>query len=160
MPSETIEVSTHVANQGAPIWRRLFALVYDLFLLCAISMCYSAAALGIYLLIFGAPADQDYQPIFQGIAFQLGWFLSLVAFFYYFWITGGQTAGMRAWRIKLVSTQNKNVTPAACFKRVIVGLPSFFVFFLGYLYRFIDKNKDCLHDKLSQTRVVVTEKNK
>ena len=49
---------------SAPLWRRFAALVYDTFLLGAISMAYGAVVTAIGA-AFGAEQTQDYSPMFE-----------------------------------------------------------------------------------------------
>ena len=56
---------------AAPVWRRLAALLYDSFILLAISFLYGAAAT-----LAGTLAgwhQADYQPMFRHWLFTLGW---------------------------------------------------------------------------------------
>lgn len=76
----------------APLWRRLAASVYDGLLLLALWM---VAAL----------ADAIVRPLLQlpptNHPFQLLLFLIGLGFFGWFWTHGGQTLGMRAWRLQV-----------------------------------------------------------
>ncbi|MDD3765251.1 MAG: RDD family protein [Nevskiales bacterium] len=76
----------------APIWRRLAAAVYDGLLL-----------LGLWMVILlidavvrnAAGLDREWH-LLRGLLFVIG-----LAFFGWFWTHGGQTLGMRAWRLQL-----------------------------------------------------------
>lgn len=141
----------------APLPRRLASIVYDAFLVVAISMLYGALVLAVQVLVFG-PGEKDYQPTVKGPLFQLGWYLSIAVFYYYFWRKSGQTAGMRAWRLKLVNENGDRPSRAQCAIRILLAPFSLLLFGLGYLWCLVDKNGDAIHDKLSGTRVVVTSK--
>lgn len=141
----------------AALPRRLASIVYDAFLVIAISMLYGALVLAVQVLVFG-PGEKDYQPTVEGPLFQLGWYLSIAVFYYYFWRKSGQTAGMRAWRLKLVNEGGDRASPTQCAIRILLAPFSLLLFGLGYLWCLVDKNGDAIHDKLSGTRVVVEPK--
>lgn len=150
---------------SAPLWRRFAALVYDVFLLAAISMAYGAVVTAIGA-AFGAGQTQDYSPMFKaggvGELVLLGWVLTLAAFYVLSWHFRGQTVGMKAWRLQVIDadhladTQHPSLIRAA--QRSAWGLLSFAMFGVGYWYRFIDTEQRCLHDKLSRTQVIVLPK--
>lgn len=149
---------------SAPLWRRFAALVYDIFLLGAISMAYGAIVTAIGA-AFGAGQTQDYSPMFKaggvGELVLLGWVLTLAAFYVLSWHFRGQTVGMKAWRLQVIDaastdTQHPSLIRAA--QRSAWGLLSFAMLGVGYWYRFIDSEKRCLHDKLSRTQVIVLPK--
>ncbi len=150
-------------QNSAPLWRRLAALVYDSLILLAISMAYGAlvtltGALG------GQTQEAKYQPMFHaGGSAELvliGWILCLVFFYVGFWQRSGQTLGMRAWRLKLVDAHDNNakISMSRCLQRAAWGAPSVIFFGLGYWYRFISPTRQCLHDKLTRTQVIVIPK--
>jgi len=154
--------STNTSNKplSAPLWRRFCALGYDLFLLGALSMCYGAAVIGASMIMFAPPENNDYQPLVNGGLFQLGWLACLCAFYAFFWLRGGQTAGMRAWEIRLIAEPPYPITIYAVIIRLLVGIPSFALLGFGYVWRFFDKNQQCLHDKLSHTHVIIQRRPK
>lgn len=82
----------------APIWRRLAALFYDGLLYLALLM----AGLVLALPVVAAFVAKDAQTplhnyaILQAYAFVLG-----AGFFGFSWVRGGQTLGMRVWRLQV-----------------------------------------------------------
>ena len=77
-------------------------------------------------------------------------------FYSYFWIKNqGQTLGMQAWRIKLVTAENKNITLKDSIKRCFFSI----ILFPGYLWILIDKDKLSWADILSNTKIVNLSKN-
>lgn len=142
---------------AASLPRRLASIVYDAFLVIAISMLYGASVLVVQILMFGS-GEKNFQPTVQGPLFQLGWYMSIAAFYYYFWRKSGQTVGMRAWRLKLINENGDRPSPAQCAIRILLAPFSLLLFGLGYLWCLVDKNGDAAHDKLSSTRVVITPK--
>lgn len=143
---------------AAPVWRRLAALLYDSFILLAISFLYGAVATFI-----GAVAgwhQADYQPMFSHWAFTLGWVFLLAAFYIWFWHKSGQTIGMRTWRLKLVDARNPTITPSwrLCTLRAVVTPPLLMLGGVGYWYGLADRHRRCLHDRCSRTHVIEVAK--
>lgn len=83
-------------------------------------------------------------------------FLSTLGFYLFFWRRGGQTLGMRAWRLRLVNSRSGPLTGLQCALRCVVAIGSL-VGFLGYFWLWLDKERLTWHDRLSYTRVVVDE---
>jgi uncharacterized RDD family membrane protein YckC len=145
---------------SAPLWRRLAALLYDGFILLALSFFYGAV-----ITLIGALAgwhQGEYQPMFHHWIVFVGWVLTLIAFYCWFWHKSGQTVGMRAWRLKLVSQFDNSQTPnwQQCLVRSLVAIPSVLLGGIGYWCSFFDTQKRSLHDRISRTQVLLTEKEK
>lgn len=136
--------------------RRLAALLYDAFLVAAIWML-----LG-YLVqfIFGPESNQVVEgrvltdPLQDAVLFclMLG---SSATFYCYFWMSRGQTLGMLAWRLKVQDHHGDIVTLRQALLRFALAWPAFLCAGLGYLWLYLDKNGDALHDRLSGTEVVL-----
>ncbi len=77
----------------APLWRRLISAVYDGLLLLGLWMAAALLDLIIRDALLGLPR---YWLWMQFYLFGVGLF-----FFAWFWVRGGQTLGMRAWRIQV-----------------------------------------------------------
>ena len=82
-------------------------------------------------------------------------YILLVSFLYYgwFWTHGGQTLGMRTWKVKILTQDHKAVTWPLAFKRFILAIISWGCVGLGLLWKFADKEQLTWHDKLSGTRL-------
>ncbi len=80
-------------------------------------------------------------------------FLLLIAFFFFdgFWRHGGQTLGMRAWRIRVEGMNSEDVTFKQSLHRFLAGL---FAFGFTLLYMYGNASQLALHDKLSKTRII------
>ncbi len=139
----------------AGLIRRLAALLYDAFLVLAIWMALGFAA----QLIAGAETNQvidgrvQTDPVFGLLLFVL-MCASAAAFYVWFWIRGGQTLGMLAWRIRAQSRDGSPMSIRQALLRFLCAWPSFFLFGLGYLWLYFDPQGDAAHDRLSRTRVV------
>jgi len=140
----------------APLWRRLAALVYDLLLLAGLSIGYSALALLGHRIVAGPLAEGEL--LTDGYWFQLGWLAVIMGFYVFFWRRGGQTLGMRAWRIRLESVDGALPDLKQCLLRCVVAPPALAVAAVGYLWCLVDRQGATLPDRLTQTRVVVVPK--
>lgn len=150
--------STATSPLPAPIWRRLAALLYDVFILTALSLLYGALVTGIAAASGSQP--QDYQPMFSSVLFPLGWVLTLVGFYCFFWVRSGQTIGMKTWHLKVVQKRDASRTPdlPQCLLRALVAAPAVTLFGVGYIYGALHPARITLQDKLSDTRVVMVPK--
>jgi uncharacterized RDD family membrane protein YckC len=84
-------------------------------------------------------------------------FLSPAVFFGWFWTHGGQTLGMRAWRLKLLDSSGNPVTWRQSLIRYGAAWLSLLALGLGYIWVWIDPQGLSWHDRLSGTRLVVLE---
>lgn len=85
----------------ASLPRRLAAIVYDGLLLAGVLFGATALALGVAVAMVGGDAFKAHNPLTGNPFFST--YLLLVCFFFYggFWTYGGQTLGMRAWRLRV-----------------------------------------------------------
>ncbi len=123
--------------------RRFAAIFYDLLLL--LSVLFVATAL---ILPFNA-----------GQAFTQHWLYSLylliVSFIFYgwFWTHGGQTLGLRAWKLQVLTFDSQSITWFQAFLRFSGAIVSWTALGFGFLWALIDKNKRCWHDVFSKTDI-------
>jgi uncharacterized RDD family membrane protein YckC len=61
---------------------------------------------------------------------------------------------MRAWRIRLVSANDRTVTWPRCLLRLLVGCVSVGAFGLGVLWALVDSNNRAWHDLAAKTLLV------
>lgn len=144
-PSRKGAQASPPAPQPPGLLRRLGALFYDGVLLLGI---FFFATLALLPLRGGAafqPSSPAYQAYLLGVAF---------LFFGGFWTRGGQTLGMRAWKIRLRSADGGAVSWRQAGLRFIAALFSFGLFGLGFLAALADPQKRCWHDRASGTRMV------
>ena len=86
---------------------------------------------------------------FRLLLHNLAWLLTLL-WFGWLWLHGGQTLGMRAWKIKLVGDSGQ-VTLKALVVRFIIATGSLG---LGHLWLLFDKKGGALQDRLSHSRLL------
>jgi uncharacterized RDD family membrane protein YckC len=87
-------------------------------------------------------------------------FIVLFWFNLHFWRRGGQTLGMRAWRLRLINDNKGPLTLMQCLVRFLVAIGSTLVFFLGYFWVWFDKEGLTWHDRYSNTRIIREPKKK
>ena len=124
---------------------RLAALLYDALVLACV--WFFAATLAVAL--NGGQALPPQHPL-------LSLYLLLVSFGFvgWFWTHGGQTLGMKAWKIRLVETGGGPVGWKAALIRYLLALLSLACLGLGYLWVIVEPQKRSWHDLGSNTRVV------
>ena len=86
--------------------------------------------------------------------------VTVIGFFSIFWVKNGQTLGMQAWRIKLVTVDGETLTMKHCLLRAFGAMLSIACLGLGYLWCLFDRQKRYWHDSLSGTRLVLLPKRK
>lgn len=74
------------------------------------------------------------------------------------WRRGGQTLGMRPWRLKVVADDGTQANRAQLWKRYAAATLSLAAAGLGFLWSLIDAESRTWHDRLSGTRLVRLEK--
>lgn len=138
----------HAAAPG--LGRRLAAICYDLLLVLGI------------LLVAAAPL-----PAIPEATRQLWWCMLLIRiyllgviflFFGWFWVHGGQTLGMRAWRLRVVRHCGGELTWRHAGRRFLAAALSWLSGGIGFLWCLVDRRKFTWHDHLSGTRLVLLAK--
>jgi len=140
--------------------RRLLAMIYDTLVATAVGMC--AAMVMIVTLVvmlkngaldlqgYAEPADLIQASFGYKLLIQTWVGLWIAGFFLWFWRRGGQTLGMRAWRLRIYSTVEEPMTWPRLFIRLAASLGG-----LGTLLVLFDfKNKQSLQDRLAKTEVL------
>jgi uncharacterized RDD family membrane protein YckC len=139
-------------NQPRPasLFRRLAALFYDSLLLLALWF----VATALLLPLSGGEAIHSSNPL-------LTTYLLFVSFFFYgwFWMHGGQTLGMRSWRLQLRNLREGPITWWQALLRFLVAIPAAGLLGLGYFWMLVDRRKLTWHDRYSETTVVQLDEN-
>lgn len=123
----------------AGLIRRLAAIAYDSLLLVAVLMFATA----IITPLTGGESIKAGNPLFTGYLFIVCYF-----FFAWFWLHGGQTIGMRSWKIRLQETNGHRITLWHALLRFITGLPAWLCFLMGGIALALDQVPD-VHQSLS-----------
>ncbi|MGB1092903.1 MAG: RDD family protein [Oceanobacter sp.] len=134
----------------ASLLRRLAAMSYDGLVLIALYIVSGFVFVGI------AAAFNNGEPpgaFPAAVNFSL---MFCICFFYYSssWRRGGQTIGMKAWRIKLVSDESNHVKLTQCMLRTGIGFFSLMLFGLGFWWMLLDKQQRTWHDIASLSHPV------
>lgn len=130
--------------------RRFAALIYDGFLLAALLIVFTFAA----LVFTGGHAimrDTAGAWYYLYITGEVG---VIAAYYILNWMRSGQTLGMRAWHLRTVSGSGKPLTLPAAVLRAVFGFFAWAPAALGVLWLYVDPERLALHDRLSNTRVV------
>lgn len=142
----------------APLWRRLAAAGYDFLLLLAIWFLLSGVLVMLYAWS-GLPMEdldgirrppQSFLRMFMLPCLLLATWL----FYAYFWMRGGQTLGMRAWRIRVRDELGRPLRVSQTLLRMIAASLSWLTLGLGYLLVLFPPFQS-FHDRVSQTETVV-----
>ena len=131
------------------LMRRFAAILYDSLLL--LSVLFVATAL---ILPFNAGQDFRNHQIFYSF------YLLTISFIFYgwFWTHGGQTLGLRAWKLRVLTLDRQPITWLQAFERFSIAIVSWAVFGLGFLWSIMNEKKYCWHDMLSKTAIFYNPK--
>ena len=132
----------------AGLFRRLFAIFYDCFLLIAILFIISAIALAL----------NHGEAIESSNTFHSLYFIVILSicylYFAWFWTHGGQSLGIKTWHLQLQSIDNRAISWKMATIRFISAIFSWGFFGLGFLWAFFDKKNRCWHDLISKTVLI------
>ncbi|MFD2176357.1 RDD family protein [Veronia pacifica] len=143
---------------GAGFFRRLAAWIYDVLVLTAVEMLAVALVMSGFAIAFSLGVSlEEYidasdflsrhpvaSPLFTA-------YIALVAvmFFGYFWSKGGQTLGMRAWKLRIQNVDGTRIT----FSQALVRMATS-AFGLGNLVVLIDSNNQSLQDMMAKCQTI------
>ncbi len=129
--------------------RHFAAICYDMMLLVSVLFVFTLVIL----------------PLASNTAIESGnlaynFYLLILSYLYFCWqwINGGQTLGMKSWRIEVINRDGQSLNLQQASARFFAAILSWLVFGLGFIWRFIDRDKLTWHDKLSATRLVLRNK--
>ena len=131
----------------AGLLRRLGAMLYDGLLLAGVMI---VAAIPL-------PFVQPAADVSVWVRTLIQIYLVLVCFLFFgcFWTHGGQTLGMRAWRLQLRRIDGQNLAWSTVFVRFAGALLSWLALGLGFFWIAFDLQNRAWHDRLSKSIVVV-----
>ena len=138
------------SGSSAGFGRRLAALLYDAVLLAALLMAFTGGAL---FFTHGAAVVPATAGAWTYL-YRLG-LLGVIAGYYLLnWLRSGQTLGMRAWHLRVVTELGKPLALKTAALRMIYGVLAWTPAALGVLWLYADPEHIALHDRLSKTRVL------
>ncbi|MCC5880824.1 MAG: RDD family protein [Idiomarina sp.] len=146
----------HANFPRAGFARRMGAILYDLLAIAAVLMLAAGAALGVVSLVIATglvtlAEGADHASVLEGNWLYTMYLLAVIFGFYAgFWVRGGQTLGMRAWRLKVQNTDGSCISwrqAAIRFATAALGLSN-----IGVLF---DKDELAWQDRAAKTEVVI-----
>ncbi len=123
---------------------RLAAIFYDSLLLLSVLVIATAIAL-----LVTRGTLHTHNPFFRTLLF-----LICFSFYAWFWLHGGQTLGMRAWRLRIQNIDGRPITIWQALLRFLVAIPSLAFAGLGFLWMLVDRDKMTWHDRFSESVIV------
>lgn len=137
-------------HQRPSLFRHFAIMAYDLLLLLSVLLVAGFIAVGFN----GGEAINSANPFFM--IYIIG-----VCFFFYgwFWTHGGQTLGMRAWKVHLVGQQQHDISWLQAGVRFLANIIAWLPFGLGFWWQYLGKDKQSWPDYLSGTRLHFAKQN-
>lgn len=119
-------------------------MLYDLLILAALWMITAALCL-----LTAGHMDVHDPPWWQRLAL-----LSVTAgYFVLSWWRGGQTIGMRTWRLRLKSTDDAPISPTRALLRFFLASLSLALAGAGFWWAWLDRQNLTAHDRLCNTTI-------
>ncbi|HFC92704.1 MAG TPA: RDD family protein [Leucothrix mucor] len=143
-----------MSNSAVPasLLKRLGAMFYDFLLFGSTILVVG------FISMFVITSLTGIENVARGSLFAKLFFIYLLAFGYlffaWFWVHGGQTLGMRAWKLEVISLDGQPINWIQALFRYIYSLISWIPLGAGYLWMLFDKNKLTFHDRISKTAII------
>ena len=152
MTSDSPQQSQKLTVTLASFWKRLIAWVYDL--LGGFAVAILAFVVGyVVLFIITMPWVENAQALSEKVSNNPLWaiYLLLCVQYYYAWcwVKGGQTVGMKTWRLKLCKPDGSHLTWKEAYLRSSLSLGG-----IAQLWSLFDKENRGWHDIACDSRVV------
>ncbi|NQY51361.1 MAG: RDD family protein [Piscirickettsiaceae bacterium] len=130
------------------VLRHLAVMIYDSLLLVSILLLASIPAVALN----SGHAIPHNHPIF------IIYLLTVSCCFYcWFWTHGGQTLGMRSWKIYIINNNRHSITWTQAFIRFFVAIISWIPLGMGYWWQYLGRNKLSWLDYFSATELYTAE---
>ncbi len=154
----TEEVGPAPGVKFAPHGGRLLAYIIDAFITTAI-LILMTIALGVVLVAVGRTNGASGASVaiagLGTLAYVIAVLVVSFGYFPYFWAKTGQTPGMRPFHLHVVrDSDGGKISGAQAFVRMLGMIISAVVFYLGYVWIFIDARRRGWHDLIAGTVVV------
>jgi uncharacterized RDD family membrane protein YckC len=134
----------------ASLWLRVAAAIYDLFPLLALWMLTA----GIVLLAAHGQVDVAHPSFAYRAALRSALFVVTAAYFVVSWTRGGQTIGMRAWRLRVIAADGGELTWPRALLRFVAALISLGPLGAGFVWCLVDREKRAWHDLAARSVLV------
>jgi len=154
MQTDTAATSDRPARSPVLVLTRLLALFYDLWPVLALWLLISAAFTVGYTYLGQHPERENIAP-YSALAWLLWCCCWLVSGLYATasWHRGGQTLGMRPWRLRVRAPDGGAAPLGRLWLRFLAGHLSLLAGGLGFWWAWIDRDGLAWHDRLSGTRI-------
>ena len=152
--TSTPDLPSQHTKSAALVGRRLLALCYDAFPVVALWLLLSALFTAAFTLA-GHGGRETIAPFSAlQLLLWLACWLVTGAYAVLSWRRGGQTLGMRPWRLQVVAADGGPASTRAACVRFGVGTLSLLAGGLGFWWAWLDREKLAWHDRASGTRIV------
>ncbi|MEW5756536.1 MAG: RDD family protein [Pseudomonadota bacterium] len=131
--------------QPASFLRRLLAMFYDSLLVAALLLAASALVVALRKGEAVEPGSLWFGLYLLGVVY---------LFFGWCWTRGGQTLGLKTWKLQVVDFNGRPVTWRLAALRYLGAILSWLCLGLGFFWILVDKDKLAWHDRLSKTKVI------
>ena len=127
------------------LWRRLLIMLYDSAAVVALLMAATALA----MLAGFRELNVLHDPLYALYLFAT-WF----GYLGWCWHRGGMTLGMRAWQVRIETSNGCMPGWGRCLARFLLSLLSAAAGGAGFLWSLFDPRKQCWHDRWTDTRLL------
>jgi uncharacterized RDD family membrane protein YckC len=148
--TEAVEILAKVT-----LWRRFAVIVYDSILLFVVLYLAGALAFGAMYWVWNEEAALNLP---QSPFYSLYLFAVMFVYFGWQWLHGGQTLGMKTWRVQIRPLSQPRLTWGQVLLRFLVAWLSFAAFGLGFLWSLWDAERRTWHDIASNSALVMLPK--
>ena len=137
-------MNNKTTTQAIGLTRRFIIMFYDAILLAAVLFFASLPV----VIPFQITMEHALYPLYiiyiYFVAFVfLGWC----------WTHGGQTLGLKTWKIKLVSSNGENISWKAAFLRYLGSILCWLSCGIGFIWCYTNKERLAWNDLMSKTRL-------
>jgi uncharacterized RDD family membrane protein YckC len=141
-----------MTQEPAPgVLRLLAAVFYDLILLFGLLL------LATTLVVVPLDIGLDSTALEGSLLFQL-YLVAVIALFYgWFWSRGGQTLGMRTWKLKILTRSGETLSLPRALLRLLLAIVTLAPAGLGWWWKFVDRDSQTLYDRLCGCRMIRLE---
>ena len=140
--------AAHTTFPAPSIKRRLICMAYESLLVFGVAFFASLPFIG----SVGTGASGWIRHTYQGYLF-----LVIGLYFVGSWRRRGQTLAMKTWKLRLVGAAGARITLRQALLRYALAWPCLLLCGLGVLYAPFDRERQFLHDRLSGTRIVMSD---
>ena len=130
--------------QKPGLLRRFGSLLYDSLTFIALWMLGAA----IFTSIYGSVTGDGPRHLLQAFCATV-----IASYFLWCWTHGGQTLGMKAWRLKVVYANGAPLTLLGASLRLVLAIAGMLAGGVSLWWAFVDQDRRFLHDRLAKTSI-------